>query len=232
MGTFRHILSLLIINHDLFLLCRTVFWLIVTACIAVWGSIIPFQTVAGSILLERDFFRLPPPECRRCGEGNYASYTDCQEIVPSCRSSPPYAWPLPKLSANCTIQRSIDQRSCATDPPYMTDSEINCDSIMWKTGFLTSSYCANKIAAEGHVSRVMSLPSFISFIASPLFGFTVGKVGNRGIIAVFATGFLVLSHFFIATTHLSIWWLLFIQGTSSCLYFSVIWPSIPCMFSI
>lgn len=209
-------------------LISAVFWTILAASVCIWGSIIPFQTVAGSVLLERDFFQRPPTECRRCGEGNYASYTDCHEVVPSCPSSPPFAWPLPRISASCEIERAIDQLYCAAEPPYIADSEINCDNPMWKNGPKTQLFCAKKIEAEQSASRVMSLPSLISLIASPLFGYGVDHAGNRAVLAI-GTSFLVaLSQLGVVFPSVSIWLLLFVQGISSCLYFAAIWPSIPC----
>lgn len=204
--------------------------MILVASVSIWGSIIPLQTVAGSVLLERDFFRHPPTDCKRCGEGNYASYTDCYEIVPSCPASPPYAWPLPQISASCQIMRAIDQLYCATDPPYIAESEINCDNPIWKNGPKTQLFCEKKIIAERSVSRVMSLPSLISLFASPLFGYGVDHVGNRAVIAIGASFLVALSQVGIAFSSMSIWVLLFVQGVSSCLYFAAIWPSIPCTF--
>lgn len=206
--------------------------MILLASVSIWGSIIPLQTVAGSILLERDFFRHPPTQCKRCGEGNYASYTDCHEIVPSCPESPPYAWPLPQISASCQITRAIDQLYCATEPPYIADSEINCDNPIWKNGPKTQLFCKNKIVAERGVSRVMSLPSLISLFASPLFGYGVDHAGNRAVIAIGASFLIALSQVGIAFSSVSIWVLLFVQGVSSCLYFAAIWPSIPCTYGI
>jgi MFS family permease len=206
----------------------SVFWLILVACVSVWGSIIPFQTVAGSMLMERDYFRAPPLECQRCGDGNYASYTNCHEIVPSCPPFPPYAWPLPKMAASCDITREADQLNCKTDAPYIEDSAINCDNLMWKTGPLTQLYCAKKILAEEEASNVMSLPSMITLIASPIFGYVAGRIPDRGWITLLASGCLVVSQFLIATTSVSIWTLLFVQGAASCLFFSSAWPSIPC----
>ncbi|KAF1324104.1 Major facilitator superfamily, partial [Globisporangium splendens] len=204
-----------------------VFWMILVASVSIWGSVVPFQTVAGSILLERDFFRHPPPTCRRCGEGNYASYTDCHEIVPSCPAFPPYAWPLPNLSASCKITRVIDQLYCNTDPPFIADSEINCDNPIWRNGPKTQLFCEKKIIAERSASRVMSLPSLISLFASPLSGFGIDHAGNRGVIAIGSSFLVATSQLGIAVSNMSIWVLLFVQGVSSCLYFAAIWPSIP-----
>lgn len=205
-----------------------VFWMILVASVSIWGSTIPFQTVSASVLLERDFFRRPPTGCNRCGEGNYASYTDCHEVVPSCPPSPPFAWPLPKISASCQITRAIDQLYCSTEPPYIADSEINCDNPIWKQGAKTQLYCEKKIEAEQSASRVMSLPALISLFASPLFGYGVDHAGNRAVIAIATSFFVTLSHLGIIFPGVSIWLLLFIQGIASCLYFAAIWPSIPC----
>uniref|UniRef100_K3X0A8 Lysosomal dipeptide transporter MFSD1 n=1 Tax=Globisporangium ultimum (strain ATCC 200006 / CBS 805.95 / DAOM BR144) TaxID=431595 RepID=K3X0A8_GLOUD len=204
-----------------------VFWMILVASVSIWGSVVPFQTVAGSILLERDFFRHPPPACRRCGEGNYASYTDCHEIVPSCPAFPPYAWPLPNLSVSCKITRAIDQLYCGTDPPFIADSEINCDNPIWRNGPKTQLFCEKKIIAERSAARVMSLPSLISLFASPLFGFGIDHAGNRAMIAIGSSFLVAASQLGIAVSNMSIWVLLFVQGVSSCLYFAAIWPSIP-----
>ncbi|TMW66094.1 hypothetical protein Poli38472_003859 [Pythium oligandrum] len=204
-----------------------VFWLILTASVAMWGSVVPFQTVTGSLLLERDYFRRPPMECRRCGEGNYVSYADCSEIVPTCPSSPSYAWPLPKLSASCEIKRPIDQLYCSVSPPYILDSEINCDSLPWKNGPLTRTYCEKKIIAEEMATQVMSLSPLISLIGSPIFGYAVRNVRRRGIIALVASIIVVTSQMLVAASDISIGVILFAQGVGYYLFFAVIWPSIP-----
>ncbi|DAZ99603.1 TPA: hypothetical protein N0F65_001431 [Lagenidium giganteum] len=203
------------------------FWLILAGCISIWGSIIPFQTVAGTLLLERDYFRKPPADCRRCGEGHYASYTDCHEVVPSCPPVPPYAWPLPKLSGSCEIKRAIDQLYCSATPPYIADSEINCDDQRWKNGVATQLYCKKKIVAEKEASRVMSVPFVISLAASPIFGFAVDHMGDRVVLAIVAAATVVITQLAIAFTSLSMWPILIAQGLASCLFFSALWPSIP-----
>lgn len=206
----------------------TVYWLVLFISVTVWGSIVPFQNVSASVLMERDYFREPPAECRRCGEGNYASYTDCLEIVPTCPEFLPYAWPLPRLSASCKIERSIDQLHCDTVPPYIKDSDINCENEVWKNGPKTQLYCEKKVEAEIHASHVMSLPYVISLFASPLFGYAVDHAGSRSLIVVGSVTFILLSQVLIAITHFQIWWILLIQGMASCLYFATVWPTIPC----
>ncbi|GLE08566.1 hypothetical protein PINS_up019851 [Pythium insidiosum] len=204
--------------------------LICAMSVAVWASIVPFHTVAGSLLLERDFFRAPPPQCTRCGEGNYASYSDCREIVPSCPPFPPYAWPIPKLSETCDIQRGIDQLYCSTTPPYIRDSAINCDDPVWKNGPITALYCSKKVIAEEKASRVMALPPLITLVASPVLGYAFGNAPQRGILASGACLVIVVTQLGVAVTRLSIWLLVLAQGIASCLFFSVIWPSIPCTY--
>ncbi|KUF94985.1 hypothetical protein AM588_10005061 [Phytophthora nicotianae] len=83
---------------------RPAFWLLALSCLVVYGCVIPFNNVASSLLMERDFFKEPPELCRRCGEGLYIGEIDCQEIVPGCPSVPPYGWPLPLLSANYVVE--------------------------------------------------------------------------------------------------------------------------------
>lgn len=67
----------------------------------------------------------------------------------------------------------------------------------------------------------------VSLIASPVLGYITGHVTSRGRITMVATTLIVATQLFIATSHVSIWALLFIQGASSCLYFACVWPSIP-----
>lgn len=224
---YYHILNFMPTRHHC-MLDSTVYWLVLFISVTVWGGIVPFQNVSASVLMERDYFREPPVECRRCGEGNYASYTDCLEIVPTCPEFLPYAWPLPRLSASCKIERSIDQLYCDTEPPFIKDSDINCENEIWKNGPKTQLYCEKKVEAEMQASHVMSLPSVISLFASPLFGYAVDHAGNRSLIVVGSVIFILLSQILIAITHFQIWWILAIQGMASCLYFATVWPTIPC----
>lgn len=204
------------------------FWLILLGCVTTWGVVVPFQSVSGSLLLERDYFRQPPVDCRQCGAGNYANNTNCQELSTACPSFPPYAWPLPRISADCEIEHALDQLNCGVEPPFIKDSDINCETDMWKSGPRTQLYCQKKSLAESHASQIMTLPSLISLFAAPLFGYAVDHAGNRAVIAICTTLFILLAHVTIAMTQAAIWWILVVQGMSSCLYFAAIWPTIPC----
>ncbi|RLN06394.1 hypothetical protein BBJ28_00011853 [Nothophytophthora sp. Chile5] len=164
---------------------RPAFWLLALSCLVVYGCVIPFNSVASSLLMERDFFKEPPSLCRRCGDGLYIGEIDCREIAPGCPSVPPYGWPLPLLSANCTIKEPQDQWNCSTSPPLIDDSKINCDDEAWKLGPLTKLYCATKADAARKAATPMSIPYIISAVISPFLGFAVDHIGLRAFLALF-----------------------------------------------
>lgn len=165
---------------------RPAFWLLSLSCLVVYGCVIPFNNVASSLLMERDFFKEPPMPCRRCGKGLYLEEIDCKAIVSGCPRVPPYGWPLPLLSANCTIKKPFDQWNCSTSPPLIPKEKINCDDIAWKFGPLTKAYCAAEIDAAERAATPMSVPYIISATISPFLGFVADRIGLRAVLAFVA----------------------------------------------
>ncbi|DAZ98194.1 TPA: hypothetical protein N0F65_005326, partial [Lagenidium giganteum] len=202
------------------------FWLLSCSCFVVYGCVLPFNNVASSLLMERDYFRQPPEMCARCGHGAYANIA-CTAIAPTCPTVPPYAWPLPKLSANCTIQHPDDQLLCSTSPPLIDDTGINCDSEAWKRGPLTQTYCAQKALATASAATPMSVPFVISGVLSPVLGLAVDRFGHRATLAMVAPVALSMAHLLLGFTHVSAYVPLVLNGIGYSIFTSVLWPSVP-----
>ncbi|OQR97464.1 Major Facilitator Superfamily (MFS) [Achlya hypogyna] len=207
---------------------KPLFWLLAIACMVVYGCVIPFNNVASSLLMERDFFRAPPYSCRRCGEGAYADQLNCSVIAPGCPPVPPYSWPLPSLSRNCTIKEAADQFHCTHTAPYVLETSINCDDDAWKRGPFSAVYCAKKSAAAAAAATPMSVPYLISAILSPFMGYAVDRVGFRAALALVASLLLTVVHVLLGLTRVSYWVPLVLQGVAYCVFAAALWPSIPC----
>lgn len=206
---------------------RPAFWLLALSCLVVYGCVIPFNSVASSLLMERDFFKEPPADCRRCGIGAYAN--QCEEIAPGCPSVPPYAWPLANLSADCTIKVPADQWNCTTDsPPWIDDSKINCDDDAWKNGPFTKTYCIKKAEAAQKAATPMSIPYIISAVISPFLGFVVDRIGLRAFLALVAPIALTIVHLLLGLSNVNIYIPLVLQGVAYSVFAAALWPSVPC----
>ncbi|CAI5744989.1 unnamed protein product [Peronospora destructor] len=206
---------------------RPAFWLLALSCLVVYGCVIPFNSIASSLLMERDFFKEPPEQCRRCGEGFYELTLDCHDIAPGCPSVPPFGWPLPLLSANCTIKKPLDQWNCSTSPPLILEDNINCDDDAWKLGPLTKTYCVMKTEAAQKAATPMSIPYIISAIISPFLGFVVDRIGLRAILALVAPLALTAVHVMLGLTQVTLYVPLVLQGVAYSVFAAALWPSIP-----
>ncbi|RQM20235.1 hypothetical protein B5M09_001587 [Aphanomyces astaci] len=210
-----------------YLLCSPLFWLLSISCMVVYGCVIPFNSVASSLLMERDFFKQPPIECRRCDVGAYARH-NCSTLAPSCPSVPPFSWPLPSLSANCSaITTPQDQDACTHLPPYISEAAINCDAVAWKLGKYTRAFCQHKSAAASAAATPMSVPYLMSAILSPFMGFAVDRVGCRAVLALAASFALIVVHLLLGLTDVTYWLPLALQGMAYCVFAAALWPSIP-----
>lgn len=207
---------------------RPAFWLLALSCVVVYGCVIPFNNVASSLLMERDFFKEPPVECRRCGQGAYIDDFECKRLAVNCPPVPPYSWPLPYLSANCTVKRPQDQFNCSSTPPLIDESKINCDDVGWKFGPYTKIYCEKKAEAAEKAATPMSIPYIISAVISPFLGFMVDRIGMRAFLALVAPVSLTLVHVMLGLTHVSLYIPLVLQGVSYSVFAAALWPSVPC----
>ncbi|RHY28564.1 hypothetical protein DYB32_005877 [Aphanomyces invadans] len=177
------------------------FWLIALSYVSFYAVVGPFNNVASSVLLERDYFQQPPPLCQRCGLGYYTTY--CDAISPHCPAVPPFAWPLPLLSKNCSIATAFDQFRCSKSPPYIQDEDINCDDLSWREGPFTHNYCATKSLAEVTATEAMSVMPLIVAMVAPLSGTIVDAVGLRLLLALFADVLLLTAHMALTFTKIN-----------------------------
>ncbi|KAF0698572.1 Aste57867_10802 [Aphanomyces stellatus] len=205
------------------------FWLIGALYFLIYAIVGPFNNVASSIFLERDYFRTPPPLCQRCGLGAYANDIFCttqSSVCPPLTNSP-FAHPLPLLSATCAaIIDPVDQFSCSTLPPYLDDAAINCDAIAWKEGPYTHAYCQSKYAAEQAAAAPLSFVPMLMAVTAPVFGYWVDHVGRRTLIAVVAMMAIALAHALLGFTSVSLFLPLAMQGLATCLFLSASWPAV------
>lgn len=202
-------------------------WLLVFSAIVIYGCVIPFNSIASSLLMERDYFKQPPHECLRCGEGAYSKLLNCTTVADECPTVPPYAWPLPKLSANCSISDPLDQLKCSTSSPYIQEIKINCDDDAWKNGPLTKVYCVKKAEAVERAATPMSIPYLISATVSPFLGFLVDRVGLRALLNLVAAVILIVAHSLLGLTSVTPFVPLILQGLAYTVFAAVLWPSIP-----
>ncbi|ETV85121.1 hypothetical protein, variant 1 [Aphanomyces astaci] len=203
------------------------FWLIAISYVSFYAVIGPFNNVASSVLLERDYFQQPPPLCQRCGIGYYNRSFDCDAVSPHCPNVPPFAWPLPLLSQNCSITSPFDQFQCSKAPPYILDQDINCDDVAWREGPFTHRYCATKSQAAESATQAMSVMPLIVAVVAPLSGSVVDAVGLRPMLALAAEFLLVAAHVALAYTTVSAYKVLAALGVGACLFSSTMWPCIP-----
>ncbi|KAH9126828.1 hypothetical protein AeMF1_002756 [Aphanomyces euteiches] len=210
--------------RDVFRFSRS-FWLIAFKYTVFYACIGPFNNVASSILLERDFFKQPPPLCQRCGVGAYTKY--CDAIAPECPPVPPFAWPLPKLSSNCTITNALDQLRCSRSPPYIQDEAINCDDLAWRDGPITAQYCYKKSYATELATTAMSITPLMIGFTAPISGTFVDMVGLRPLLAMVAETVIVLAHCALTWTDIDVRLVLTCIGLGACFFSSTMWPCIP-----
>jgi hypothetical protein len=180
--------------------------------------------------MERDFYREPPMECRRCGQGKYSGDFKCDQVADKCPPVPPFRWPLPALNRDCIIKSAEDQEHCAQTPPYLLESSINCDDDAWKHGSLTRNYCAKKSAAAKAAATPMSVPYLISAMLSPFMGYAVDRFGFRAGLALIASFALTIVHIMLGVTRITYWAPLILQGVAYCVFAAALWPSIPCIY--
>lgn len=181
------------------------FWLLTFCCLVVYGDVIPFNNVASSLLMERDFFK-PQPNSK-CALTNT---TECQSS-----SNPPNSY-------------------CKTDsdyqpplPDFVKESKIDCTAKKWKKG-CTKDYCDGEIDATSEASYIMSIPYFMSAVLSPVLGGAVDKVGGRAIICFFSAATLAVVHSLMGFTPSVTPIVPMVgQGVAYSMFAAALWPSVP-----
>jgi len=128
------------------------FWLLSFSCFAVYGCILPFNNIASSLLLERDYFKAPPIDCTlrfedQCTSGTLAPIIgnpSTDENRNSCPGSH-YAPVLPTI-LNYTKENGRWDDSWDEDEYVFDDieeSDVNCEDDFWAEA-CTKDYCDTK----------------------------------------------------------------------------------------
>jgi len=192
---------------------KHVFWIICAICVVVYGCVLPFNNIASSLLLERDYFKEPSDSCHllipnQCEDypGNYP--VDC----------PSSKWYQPPLPDNATVGGTFYN-------PLTTD-DIDCTDDLWKDT-CTVEYCDRQNKAQLQAGTIMSIPYIISAVLSPVLGGLVDRFGYRAVIATMAPAALVLVHSLLGYTTVSPEGPLVGQGLAYAGFAAVIWPSVP-----
>jgi len=181
---------------------KHIFWILVVSCVVVYGCVLPFNNISSSLLLERDYFRLPPDSCQLLDPLQCQSDTN---IPVNCPSASIYQPPIPS---------------------NFTSSDVDCTDSYW-SDTCTVEYCNRLTDAETEASVVMSIPYIISAALSPPVGFLIDMFGYRAFIAMIAPAILIVVHMYLGLTKVNAIGPLVGQGLAYTGFVSVLWPAIP-----
>mgnify|MGYP003385769914 FL=1 len=189
--------------RDVFTLSH-IFWVLVISCMVVYGCVLPFNNISSTLLLERDYFMVPPSSCQLMDPDACQSDTNVPMDCPSSQ------WYQPPLPVNVTA------------------SDIDCASSEWSgSDGCTTEYCDRLTDGEREASVIMSIPYIISAILSPPLGYVVDVWGLRAVIAAIAPAVLILVHMLIGYTDINVVVPLVGQGLAYTGFVSVLWPAVP-----
>lgn len=151
------------------------------------GCVLPFNNIASSLLLERDFFREPPDKCRLL-------YTDgtCQSDANPAVDCPSSDWYQPPLPYNVTVDHKYYS--------HVEASDVDCTDSVWSDG-CAEEFCNRQDDAILQAATIMSIPYIISACMSPILGGFVDRFGLRAVIATLAPMSLIAVHSILASTH-------------------------------
>lgn len=195
---------------------RRLFWLLVVICILVYGCVLPFNNVASSLLLERDYFIAPPDGCHL-----YNTY-ECESTSNYPVDCPSSQWYQPPLPQNVTIPGEGYYKN------YLTVDDIDCTKDAWSgTDSCTYTFCDRLNKAEKQAGVIMSIPYIISGVLAPVLGMFVDNYGYRAIIATMAPFILIIVHFTLAYSSTGPVGPLVGQGLAYSGFAAVLWPAVP-----
>lgn len=181
------------------------------------GCVLPFNNVASSLLLERNYFQATPSDCTLTNI-NVCESSDNQPIA-ACPTSKWFEPPLPS-NVNITGQGYY--------PGPLSEDDIDCTNKDWSgKDTCTYIYCDRLAEAESQSALIMSIPYIISGVLSPIIGYLVDLYGNRATIAAVAVGFLIFVHFSLGFSDMGPVVPLVGQGLAYTGFAAVLWPAIP-----
>mmetsp|Transcript_17246 Transcript_17246/g.28943 ORF Transcript_17246/g.28943 Transcript_17246/m.28943 type:complete len:573 (-) Transcript_17246:326-2044(-) len=190
-----------------------VYWIVTIICVVVYGCVLPFNNIASTLLLERDYFMEPPSEC------HLLDGTQCQSDANYPVDCPSSKWYQPPLPTNVTL-------SDGSHYEPLTADDIDCTDDFWSDG-CAEEFCSRQTDAELQAGTIMSIPYIISACLSPVLGGFVDRFGLRAIIATIAPMMLVVVHSLLGYTDVDPVGPLVGQGLAYAGFAAVIWPSVP-----
>lgn len=148
---------------------------------------LPFNNIASSLLLERDFFMTPPNDCTL----EIPNECQSQDNQPQhCPSSKYYQPPLP-------INITLDKYYAELQP-----DDIDCGDDYWADG-CAKEFCDRQTDGIKAAATVMSIPYIISACLSPILGGFVDKFGMRAVISTIAPAALIVVHTLMGVTNVN-----------------------------
>lgn len=184
---------------------RSPFWLLAFCCLVTYGCVIPFNSVASSLLMERNYFM--PQTSDHC---DLMNTTICQSS-----SNPP--------NSHC----HTGDKWQPPLPDFIKESDIDCSENKYKKG-CTKDWCDGEKDGQAQASYVMSIPYIMSACLSPILGGVVDKVGGRAIVCFISAAMLVLVHTLMGfATSLTPVIPMIGQGMAYSMFAAALWPSVP-----
>lgn len=176
------------------------------------GVILPFNNIAGTLLLERNFFMDPPGKCvltipYQCQSGSNKPL--------HCPSSHFYQPPLP---VNITIDDKYYKKVEASD--------VQCTDDVWKDD-CTEEFCDRHASGIIRANTIMSIPYFMAAVLFPVCGQLVDWYGMRAVGLTVAPMVLVLVHSLLGFSRVDPIPLMVGQGLAYSIMASSLWPAIP-----
>eukprot|EP01038_Epipyxis_sp_PR26KG_P013849 gene13849-18574_t len=190
-----------------------ILWILCLMNALFYGCVLPFNNIASTLLLERDYFQIPPNNCQLHFPNQCQNNTN-QPIANVC----PSQWYQPPLPINITLSNGNYYTS-------VTPSDIDCTDTFWSNG-CTKEFCSKLTIAQKQTSAIMSIPYIMSTCLAPFLGGFADKFGLRAIIAFLTSILLIIVHCLLGLTEINPIGPLMGQGLAYVGFAAVIWPSI------
>lgn len=179
-------------------------------CACPAGVISPFNNIASTLLLERDYFREPSSECALLDPTACQSSTNKPQ---NCPSSSLYQPPLPdEVTVDGTFYSDL------------TAEDVDCTEDAWADG-CTEEYCSRLDDGILQANTIMSIPYFMAACMLPITGSFIDRYGKRAIILTIVPVILLVVHTLLAYTHMNPIPLMVGQGLAYTAMAASLWPS-------
>jgi len=206
-------------------------WLLALLSMVAFGCVLPFNNVASGVLLERNYFSVPPEDCtlrfpNKCTAGTLAPEggNPSTDSNGNACPSPNFAPVLPS-SLNVTQK----QGSSSTQSQYvynpLSPGDVDCADTFWSEA-CTKNYCEKQDEATEVSGRIMSILYFSAAILSPLLGVLVDRIGYKALISALSPVMLIIGHSILGYAGGTAIAALVFLGIAFSIYNGVIWPSV------